>query len=175
MKKRRKSKARPSAARVRNVNEYHALPYAEHLRRQKAFKALSLMRTQGFSRTRAAKEAGISPGALQKIARNAISKSGSRYKAAASDRLLRVMIIPVPGSRAEVAVRSARIARLVSDYDNAVRHYVYTGDSSRLESFRGKSLKVGGTEIEFLTDLRQLDRLRRAGALSFESIYARVG
>jgi hypothetical protein len=172
--KRRKPKLRAHAARVRSVDEYYALPYDEQLRRQKALKALSLMRTQGLSRTRAAKEIGISPASLQRIAGKAIVKDGSRYRAAKSDRLLRVMVVPAPGGKLEVGIRSAREATLISEYDNAVRRYVYTGDPSDLARFKGRSITVNGEKIEFLTDLRQLDRLAHAGELSFESIYARV-
>lgn len=171
---RRKPKLRPTAARVRNLDEFFALPYREQLRREKALKAISLMRTQGLSRTRAAKEAGISPGVLQKIAGKAIVKHGSRYEAAKSDRLLRVMVIPAYGGKLEVGVRSARTATLISEYDNAVRRYVYTGNASELARFQDLTITANGEKLEFLTDLRELDRLARAGALSFESIYARV-
>ena len=172
--KKRSKKIRPTASRVRNVNEYYALPFMEQLRRQKAFKAISLMRTQGLSRTRAAKEAGILPVALQKIAGKAIVKDGGRYKVAKSDRLLRVMVVPAPGGKFEIGVRSARTASLISEYDNAVRRYVYTGNSSDLARFRGRFISANGEKIELLTDLRQLDKLARSGELSFESIYARV-
>ncbi len=172
--KRRKPKPRPSAARVRNVDDFNALPFAEQLRRQKAFKALSLMRTQNMSRTRAARAAEISPSALQRIAGKAIVKDGSRYRASKSDRLLRVMVLPTPGGRLEIAVRSARAAKLISEYDNAVRRYVYTGNAADVARFKDRFVTTAGAKIEFLTDLRQIDKLARAGALSFESIYARI-
>jgi hypothetical protein len=132
------------------------------------------MRSQKLSRSRAAKEAGIAPGTLQKIAGKAIAKKSGRYKVAKSDRLLRVLVLPTPGGKVEVGVRSARAATMISDYDNAVRRYVYRGDASDIARFKGRFVTADGQKIEFLTDLRQLDQLARAGALSFESIYARV-
>lgn len=172
--KRRKTKPRPSAARVRNVDEFHALPFTEWLRRQKTFTGLSLMRTKQMSLTQATREVGISPSAFQRIAGKALVKDGGRYRASKSDRLLRVMVLPTPGGRLEIAVRSARAAKLISEYDNAVRRYVYTGNTADLVFFKGRFIRTDGAKIEFLTDLRQIDKLRRAGALSFESIYARV-
>ena len=171
---RRRKRARKRAVRISSVEDYYALPWAEQQRREKALLALSMMRTHGLSQSRAIGLAGISPSAFRRIVGKATVKDGSRYKLSKHDQILRVLVIPVPGGREEVAVRGSRIARQISAYDNAVRHYVYSGDPSRLAPFRGKSIKTGGTEVEFLTDLRQLDQLRRAGALSFESIYART-
>ena len=54
------------------------------------------------------------------------------------------------------------------------RLYLETGDASRLNKFRGKSIKdADGAQIPFLTDRAELNRLGSAGVLAFESLYAR--
>lgn len=163
-----------SAANIKNTNEYHQLPFAEQLRFEKSRKAVSLMR-KGLSRTSAAREAGISSSALQKIVGKAIFKEGSRYKVSKSDRLLRPLVLPSSGGgKIELATRSSRTATLISKYDNALKAFVYKDDTDGVAQFKGKHITVNGRKFEFLTDLGELRRLRRAGALSFESIYAGV-
>lgn len=172
--KKRGKKRRPSASDVRSLEEYYRLPFSEQLRREKSFRALSLMRGKGLSRTQAAREVGISPSSMQQIVGKALTKQGGRYKAKNSDRYLRFYVLPVPGGKTEVSTRSTRVGRLISGYDNALRRYTHTGDYSGVAEFENVSFWANGRRYEFLTDRRQLDKLQRAGALSFESIYART-
>jgi hypothetical protein len=56
-----------------------------------------------------------------------------------------------------------------------VRRYLQTGDASGINKFRGKKIKdANGKRVALLTDPNELDRLASAGALSFESLYARA-
>lgn len=67
-----------------------------------------------------------------------------------------------------VETRGSGGASRLSAHANAVRNYIYTGDSSELERFHG--MRVGGVELE--TDLDRIDEWARRGELSFEDIYA---
>jgi hypothetical protein len=56
----------------------------------------------------------------------------------------------------------------------AQRHFLATGDDSKLRMLRGATVNdTAGREVPFLTDLDELERLGDAGVLQFESIYAR--
>jgi hypothetical protein len=71
-------------------------------------------------------------------------------------------------------VRGSRQATQLAEYWNAVHRYLETGDASRLEKFRDKSIKdADGVQILLPTDRTELNRLGSAGVLSFESLYAR--
>jgi hypothetical protein len=170
--KKRTKKRRPTADNVRNISEYFELPFRDQQRREKAFRALSLMRLKGLSREAAAREAGITTRSVQKIVGSALQKSGSRYKPAKGDRFLRIMQLPAAGGRIELEVRGSRNASRVSAYDRAVKHFIYTGDPSLLQGFEGQAIVSKGQRVPLLTDQRVLDRLARAHAISFESIYA---
>ena len=169
MKKHKQKRA--SAARVRNVSDYQALPYREQERRLKALKVLSRMRTEQSSLTSIAREVGITPNAARQILGNSLIKSGGKYRAKPGDQLLRVFNLPdINLGRVNVAVRGSRNARVISDYDNALRSYIYTGNASGLKRFQG--VTIPGGKAAFLTDLRQIDRMARRHELSYESIYA---
>ncbi len=101
-------------------------------------------------------------------------RANGRYKAKASDRLLRVLVVPTREETREIAVRDSRQASRVAEYWNAVHTYLETGDASALQKFRGKRITdANGRQVPLLTDLDELDRLGSAGVLSFESLYAR--
>jgi hypothetical protein len=105
--------------------------------------------------------------------RKSARKERGAIRSVALARLLRVFVLPEPdGGKIEVAVRSARTANAIAEYDNAVKQYIYTGNSSALSRFNSRTIATAGKRVAFLTDLRRLDRLARAGALSFDSIYA---
>lgn len=176
MKKRTRPKRKITAANIRNALEFDALPHREQERRRKAFKALTLMRSQGYTKTAAARAVGISPKSFQDIAGAALRKSpGGKYSVTKGDRLLRVMVIPDRRiGNLEVAIRGSRKASLVAQYDNAVKHYVYTGDASLLQRFEGMTITSNGRRITLLTELDEIDWLAQSHELSFESIYAKA-
>ena len=76
--------------------------------------------------------------------------------------------------RGETTVRttSSRAASRISDYNNAIRIYALTRDTSELRRFEGKMVRSGGKTYPFVTDTHVLDRLIRAGGVSFNDIYA---
>ena len=52
----------------------------------------------------------------------------------------------------------------------AVQSYLETGDARRLRTFRRQWVQVEKLKWAFMTDAREIDRLARAGEISFESI-----
>jgi hypothetical protein len=131
------------------------------------------MRANGDSLSRASSEFGLNPQAVLRLAGSALRKrKNGRYAAKASDNLLRVLAIPSTDGVREVGLRDSRQASQLAEYWNAVHKYLATGDSSGIHKFKGKQLTgTDGSELPFVTDLKELDRLGSAGNLSFESIY----
>lgn len=58
-------------------------------------------------------------------------------------------------------------ASLIGSYWNAVAHYLYTGDTDRLEEFEGQRINLH----RLLTDPDQIDEWARRGDLELDSIY----
>jgi hypothetical protein len=58
-------------------------------------------------------------------------------------------------------------ASSIGSYWNAVRHYLHTGDTSRLDEFEGQNINLH----RFLTDPDLIDELARIGELDVDSIY----
>jgi hypothetical protein len=135
--------------------------------------AISRMRADGFSLSRASREYGIDRRRVLKLAGSALRKEKGRYVATASDRLLRILVVPTPDGLREIAVRDSRQASKLAEYWDAVQWYLQKGDESELRKFHGKQIKdAAGEPIRLLTNREELDRLGSAGVLSFESLYA---
>ncbi len=72
-----------------------------------------------------------------------------------------------------VELRDSRIATLVAQHHNAVRHYIETGDTSWLDPFKGQTIRVrDGPSIELVTDPERLDRLAEGSELTYD-VYLR--
>lgn len=138
--------------------------------------AISKMRADKVSLKKAAKEYGLAPKTVIRWAKPALRKGrNGRYSTQSKDTLLRVLAIPSSGGLREIAVRDSRQASRLAQYWAAAQKYLQTGDSSSLEKFRGKRIPDASRKrIPLVTDLDVLNRLGTAGALSFESLYARV-
>lgn len=159
----------------RTTVQYHGRSEKFRDRWDRVVGVISQMRNERTSLKRAAKEAGLDPQTVVHWAGSALKKtSNGRYAAKRSDQLLRVLKIPDPHGTRDIAVRGSRQATQLAEYWNAVHRYLETGDSSRLEKFRGKSIKdADGVQIHLPTDRVELNRLGSAGVLSFESLYAK--
>lgn len=174
----RKPKGRVGQGRrkPRTPTQYFAQPKRQQQSQLKAARVVSTMRMEKISLTRAAHEEGISPATVRRHARSALRKtSQGTYKARASDRMVRVLVIPAPNGLAEIATLDSRAASIVGEYWNAVHHYLETGDETELARFRGVSIiDAQGNAVPLLTDTAELERLGSAGVLSFQSLYARA-
>jgi hypothetical protein len=158
----------------KTLAQYHAKPERSQVAIDNLAHVITRMR-EGASLTRASAEYGVDRRTVIRLGGSALRKDkAGRYKAAASDNLLRVLVVPVHGGREEFAVRGSRAASMISEQSRAQGHFLATGDDSKLRKLRGKRIKdASGREIPFLTDLDELERLGDAGVLQFESIYAR--
>jgi hypothetical protein len=118
---------------------------------------------------------GISARTVKRWGKSALQKrTNGKWAAKRSDNLLRVLTVPTSQGTREIGVRGSRQATQLAEYWNAVQHYLATGDASRLEKFRGKSIKTAdGTNITLITDRRELNRLGSAGVLNFHNLYSR--
>lgn len=160
------------------AEQLFALPPAARETWEEVTRVVSRMRDQGMTLRDAIGGASVTSQTVRQLAGSALHQQASgQYVAKASDRLLRVLVIPAPDGREliEIATRDSRQATIVSHYFAALRRFLYTGDASAIETFRGVAVATAdGTKVSLLTDLAALTELASAGVLSFESIYART-
>jgi hypothetical protein len=153
---------------LRRLDELAGLHPEEREARARALEALSYMRADQLSLTRAAVRAGTTPGAVLRHSGGALAVEGGRYRPTGSDRLLRVMrVFGTDGVETEVQLRSSRQASQVGEHWSAIGHYLETGDDSRLRALRGKT--VAGIPLE--TDPELIDEWERRGELEIDDIY----
>lgn len=158
----------------KTLAQFDALPRRSKVTFENVAHAVTRVR-EGIPLKSAAAEYGVAPRTVLRLSGSALQKGASgRYTARASDNLLRVMVVPVHGGRAEVAVRGSRAASIIAKRAAAQGEYLATGDDTKLrELAKTKVIDASGREIPFLTDLDELDRQGDLGTLSFESVYAR--
>ena len=160
----------------RSIEQYKAQsPKKQKLLIQVAH-AMTAMRSEGLSLTKAAQVYHLDPRTMLRYAGSGLRKdSSNKYKPRPSDRLLRPMVIPTEHGLAEIAIRSSRDATKVAKYWDAVQWYLETGDASRLKPFQSHEIiDASGARVPLIVDLSELERLGSAGVLSFESIYAKA-
>jgi hypothetical protein len=159
----------------RTATQYDSKPERFKNLWERVVGVISKMRSEKTSLQKASREAGISPHTVVRWGGTALQKrSNGRYSAKSNDRLLRVLMVPTPEGKREIAVRGSRQATLLAEYWNAVHRYLETGDASRLAKFKGKYIKdASGAQVLLPTDRAELNRLGSAGVLSFESLYSR--
>lgn len=154
----------------------HRPPTPEELTRERVLDAVSRMRTRGLSLTDAAREAGTTPATVKKYAPQALRKVvGDGYAPTRSDRYARTLYFLTERGKVTVTTRDSRTASRIARYWAAVDHYLTTGKTNRLRPFRGVTLTTRHGEMPFITDPRVLNRLARAGEVSFEELYALRG
>jgi len=133
------------------------------------------MRDQGWSLSRAAREFGLAPRTVVRLARSGVRKGrNGRYVARPRDRLLRVLQVPDERGMREIATRDSGEASKVSAYARAL-HAALAGNPTALQPFEGLHITLAdGTRLPLLTERATVERLGHAGELRFESLYARV-
>lgn len=160
----------------RTVEQYFAMPERSQDIWNRVAHVISKMRADGASLHEASRESQIDPRTVIRWSGSALRKTAKgRYAARASDRLLRVLLVPTPTGLNEVAIRDSRQASELAKYSDAVQKYLETGAASELHKFDGQYIiDADGQRVRLLTNLGELDRLGSAGVLSFESLYART-
>jgi hypothetical protein len=160
----------------RTAEEFFAKPQAFQDRWTRATHVISKMRADGVSLRRASREFGLDPRVVVRLAGSALRKrANGRYATKASDRLLRVLVLPTSEGLREVATRDSREASKAAEYWNAVHLYLAPGDASAVRQFDGKQITdANGKQVPLITDLNELSRIGSAGDFSFESLYARA-
>ncbi len=144
------------------------------LARERGLEVLQLMRSKGYSLTRAAREAHTTRETTRKhVGRALIRSKSGRYAATASDRLTRRVWFLTKTGKVEVSVRGSRVASRVAQHSAAVHQFLTTGDSGPLDALQGRAIRSGKKTYIFLTDTEALERLANVGEVSFERLYVR--
>ena len=131
------------------------------------------MRAEGKSMTAAIREVETSKQTVDRHVGSAlIQERNGRYRATPSDRFRRDLHFLTPEGQIAISIRSSRLASKVAEYWTAVDHYLKTGDTTRLATFIGKTIRAGKQTLPFVTDPRTLNRIANAGEVSFEDLYA---
>jgi hypothetical protein len=165
-------KARRAARPVYSEATLRGLSLDQSQARSAALEALSLMRSKGFSLTRAAREVELSRDAVQHWTGASIKKQGRRFVAKSSDKLVRIMKVITPRGVQSEAIFDSRVASKLGAYNAAVKEAL-RGNVAALKPFRGKRFRTGGKRgFPFVTDMRVLKRLAQAGELPEYTIYA---
>ena len=152
-------------------HEFEKLTLEQDIARNNALHALSLMRVNGWSLTRAAREVGRTREAVLAWTGRSIGRRNGRFVARASDKLTRKMAVLTPRGTQYVPIFDSRVASKIGAYHAAVKAAL-RGDLKALAPFRGKSFRTGGKRgFPFLTNLRTLRRLAEAGELPEYQIY----
>lgn len=140
--------------------------------RERALEVLQLMRSKGFSLTRAAREAHTTPETTRKRVGRELNRSkNGRYAATTSDRLTRRVWFLTKTGKVELPLRGSRAASRVAQHMAAVDQFLTTGDARSLAAFKGRAIRSGKRSFPFLTDTEVLERLADAGEVSFERLY----
>ncbi len=71
-----------------------------------------------------------------------------------------------------VTVRDSRTASLIAEHANAVRHYLHTGDDSRLRELRRTTFRLRGRTFRLVADEDLIGRPAEGGGLHYE-LYVR--
>jgi hypothetical protein len=136
-----------------------------------AFAVLALMRREDLPASQAVEIENTTIPNLEKHAGPALKKRGRDYVALPTDDLIRppMLILDSKGVR-PIEVRGSKASSSIGEYWNAVDDALQ-GSFSALRKFKGKT--IPGTEIEFLTDIRQIHILQDAGQLeNIKQIYS---
>jgi hypothetical protein len=126
-----------------------------------------------LSLTKAAKHSGTTIHTIERYAPSALEVRSGRFDVRQSDRLLRRMRMLTPQGEVVVRTTSSRTATRIAEYNNALREYVLTRDTTQLKRFENKTVRSGGETYAFVTDPKILDRNVRAGMVHFVDIYVR--
>ncbi len=145
--------------------------YARSEAYRRVLDAIALARrNRDMSLSNAAKMSGTTLSSIRKYASEALEPGSCKVKP--TDRLPRLpMWMLTPHGMVSVIPANSVVAKRLARHANAVREYVNYGNARALTPFRGRSVRSEGEVYEFVTDLRTINRLARAGAIYFLDIY----
>jgi hypothetical protein len=138
-------------------------------------RALGLMRREGVSASKAARDEGLKLKTFRKGAGRFLYRSGpgKPWKARSEDQLRFLMTVITDRGPLEVVVSNSRERKVLSQYNFALRMFRAgeDGADAALKEFEGK--RVGGQTL--LTDIKLLIEQEEVGNLDFEGFYVPIG
>ncbi len=141
--------------------------------RERAFEVLYYMRAKGFSLTKAAHELHTTPETVRLALGSVVYKKRGRWVAKPSDRFRRRMLFLTKDGMIEGSVQGSRQASLIAGHIAAVVSFLGGSGTEALRKFKGKTVRVSGVVLPFITDPKKLVRLQLAGEPAFDRLYAR--
>lgn len=146
----------------------------QKLLREKSFRVLINIRNSKKSLSKVSSEYNISVNTVLHNT-NAFKKVNGRWIAKKYDKIPRVMKINEKGKEVSFEIMDSRIASSIGKYHNAVKEFLYTGNSSKLSKFRYRKIKnAQGNYHKFETDLQSIIYInqRREEPEFYEGVYA---
>jgi hypothetical protein len=116
----------------------------------------------------AARRAGTTLGTLRRHGDDAIERRGRRWFFTDVDHLPRAMNALTDAGPEPVVVRDSAKASLLGMHANAVRWYLETGSTDRLETLPATSVEIDGVVYDLAVDPDILDRLALGHELEFD-------
>ena len=93
---------------------------------------------------------------------NGFKKVNGRLIVKKWDVVPRVMLINENGKEKSVEVKNSRTAGVIGRYHNAVKHFLNTGDRTKLKQFRNKKIKDSSGKIHRLeTDTERIIKINQ--------------
>jgi hypothetical protein len=138
-------------------------------RRQRALRAVALSRRHHVPLRYAAFKVDLDEDEVLAETGDAWERVGRDYFALPRDSLPRQMQVLTKDGPEWVETRDSRLASRLGQQDNAVKHYLNTGDPSRL---RPMTLHIHGREVQLASDPHVIDRLAAGGEIHLE-VYRR--
>jgi hypothetical protein len=142
--------------------------------RKRALQALGRMRREHLSLSKACRQEHIKPATFLRYVGSAVrqDKPGGRFRATPGDSFRRNLEIRTAQGLTVVPIYGSKNASRIANYVNAVTEYLRTGKRTKLDAFKGQTVKVDGKEIELITDPAKLSELAEADVLHFDQLYA---
>ena len=105
---------------------------------------------------------------------NGFKKVNGRLVVKKWDVVPRMMLINENGQEKSVEVKNSRTASVIGRYHNAIKHFLNTGDRTKLKQFRNKKIKDSGGKIHrFETDTEKIIKInQRIEEPEFYEVYS---
>jgi len=158
----------------------HKRPWKKLTPRQKSFRTKSLLVLSALRKSKSdsarivARQNGI---ALSTVVRhtNGFKKADGRLAVKQWDIVPRVMLINEDSKEKSIEIKNSKTAGVVGRYHNAVRHFLNTGDKSKINIFRNKKIRDSSGKLHRLeTDPDEIVKInQKIEEPEFFEVYAR--